>query len=297
MPLSRKARTFLLASRPKTLPAAIAPVAAGCALAWKIHHAFNLTLALCTLLSTLAIQIATNYFNDAVDAGKGADTSQRLGPRRATATGLVSPRAMLTAGAAALLAAIAFSLPLVAARGWPILAIGMLALYFSYGYTGGPAPLAYLGLGELFVILFFGLIAVSGTVFVQTGSWSPHSLIAGFQAGLLSTALIAINNLRDRREDQQSGKRTLAVRTGPAAARAMITTWCLLPFALGFLWLLYPQTHRLAWWPLPAAALGCFVSWKIIRTEPSRTYNRYLALAALQLILWTTLFCAACLAP
>jgi 1,4-dihydroxy-2-naphthoate octaprenyltransferase len=297
MPISRKARTFLLASRPKTLPAAIAPVAAGCALAWKIHHAFNLTLALCTLLSTLAIQIATNYFNDAVDAGKGADTSQRLGPRRATATGLVSPRAMLTAGAAALLAAIAFSLPLVAARGWPILAIGMLALYFSYGYTGGPAPLAYLGLGELFVILFFGLIAVSGTVFVQTGSWTPHSLIAGFQAGLLSTALIAINNLRDRHEDQQSGKRTLAVRTGPAAARAMITTWCLLPFALGFLWLLCPHTHRLAWWPLPAAALGCFVSWKIIRTEPSRTYNRYLALAALQLILWTALFCAACLAP
>jgi 1,4-dihydroxy-2-naphthoate octaprenyltransferase len=297
MPISRKARTFLLASRPKTLPAAIAPVAAGCALAWKIHHAFNLTLALCTLLSTLAIQSATNYFNDAVDAGKGADTSQRLGPRRATATGLVSPRAMLTAGAAALLAAIAFSLPLIAARGWPILAIGMLALYFSYGYTGGPAPLAYLGLGELFVILFFGLIAVSGTVFVQTGSWTPHSLIAGFQAGLLSTALIAINNLRDRHEDQQSGKRTLAVRTGPAAARAMITTWCLLPFALGFLWLLYPQTHRLAWWPLPAAALGCFVSWKVIRAEPSRTYNRYLALAALQLILWTTLFCAACLAP
>jgi 1,4-dihydroxy-2-naphthoate octaprenyltransferase len=204
---------------------------------------------------------------------------------------------MLTAGAAALLAAIAFSLPLIAARGWPILAIGMLALYFSYGYTGGPAPLAYLGLGELFVILFFGLIAVSGTVFVQTGSWTPHSLIAGFQAGLLSTALIAINNLRDRHEDQQSGKRTLAVRTGPAAARAMITTWCLLPFALGFLWLLYPQTHRLAWWPLPAAALGCFVSWKVIRAEPSRTYNRYLALAALQLILWTTLFCAACLAP
>lgn len=297
MPLSSKARTFLLASRPKTLPAAVAPVAAGCALAWKVHHAFSLTLALCTLLSTLAIQIATNYFNDAVDAGKGADTSQRLGPLRATAAGLVSPRSMLTAGTAALLAAIAFSLPLVAARGWPILAIGMLSLWFSYGYTGGPAPLAYLGLGELFVILFFGLIAVSGTVFVQTGSWTPHSLTAGFQAGLLSTALIAINNLRDLREDQQSGKRTLAVRAGPATARAMITAWCLLPFALGFLWLRYPHTHRLAWWPLPAAALGCFVSWKIIRTEPSRTYNRYLALAALQLILWTALFCAACLAP
>jgi 1,4-dihydroxy-2-naphthoate octaprenyltransferase len=297
MPISRKARTFLLASRPKTLPAAIAPVAAGCALAWKIHHAFNLTLALCTLLSTLAIQIATNYFNDAVDAGKGADTSQRLGPQRATASGLVSPRVMLTAGAAALLAAIAFSLPLVAARGWPILAIGMLALYFSYGYTGGPAPLAYLGLGELFVILFFGLIAVSGTVFVQTGSWLPITLLAGFQAGLLSTALIAINNLRDLKEDQQSGKRTLAVRTGPSAARAMIAAWCLLPFALGLLWLIYPHTHRLAWWPLPAATPGLFVSWKVMRTEPSRAYNRYLALAGLQLILWTTLFCAACLAP
>jgi 1,4-dihydroxy-2-naphthoate octaprenyltransferase len=297
MLLSSKARTFLLASRPKTLPAALAPVAAGCALAWKIDRSFDLILALCTLLSTLAIQIATNYFNDAVDAGKGADTSQRLGPLRATAAGLVAPGTMLAAGAAALLAAIAFSFPLIAARGWPILALGTLSLYFSYGYTGGPAPLAYLGLGELFVLLFFGLIAVSGTVFVQTGSWLPVTLLAGFQAGLLSTALIAINNLRDLKEDQQSGKRTLAVRTGPTAARAMIAAWCLLPFALGFLWLDSPQTHRLAWWPLPAAAPGCFVSWKIMRTEPSRAYNRYLALAALQLILWTTLFCGACIAP
>jgi len=232
-----KVQAFLLAARPKTLPAAVCPVVAGSALAWRLEHAFSWMLAVATLLSTVAIQVATNYFNDAVDAAKGADTSARLGPVRATAAGLVSRNTMLLAGVIAALAAALFSVPLVMERGWPIVVIGVVSLFFSYGYTGGPWPLAYRGLGELFVMLFFGLVAVTGTVFVQTGQWRAEGLLLGVQIGSLSTALIAINNLRDIEEDRQSGKRTLAVRWGKTAARWMIAVWCLLPAALGLLWL------------------------------------------------------------
>src|SRR6188474_1936600 len=167
--MTTKAKALLLAARPKTLPAAVCPVVAGSALAWRLTHQFSWLLAVCTLLSTICIQVATNYFNDAEDAAKGADTAARLGPVRATASGLVSRRTMMMAGLAAVLAAALFSIPLLHACGWPILVIGIVSLLFSYGYTGGPWPLAYRGLGELFVMLFFGLVAVAGTVFVQTG--------------------------------------------------------------------------------------------------------------------------------
>ena len=146
---------LVLAARPKTLAAAVAPVVAGSALAWHLTAQFSVLLALCTLASTLCLQMATNYFNDAVDDAKGADTSARLGPVRATAAGLVTRQTMLRAGAAALLAAVLISLPLVAARGWPILVIGTASLVFTYGYTGGPWPLAYRGLGEVFVAAVF----------------------------------------------------------------------------------------------------------------------------------------------
>jgi 1,4-dihydroxy-2-naphthoate octaprenyltransferase len=288
-------RSLLLAARPKTLPAAVAPVVIGCALSWRLTTQFSFLLAAATLLSTLAIQIATNYFNDAVDARKGADTSARLGPTRATAAGLVSPRTMLAAGTIAVLIAILFSLPIVAARGWPIIGIGIVSLFFTYGYTGGPAPLAYRGLGECFVILFFGLIAVGGTVFVQTGQWLPLAWLAGTQSGLLSTALIAINNLRDIDEDSRSNKRTLAVRFGPANARLMIAAWCLLPALLGFLWTRQPNLSHLCWLPLPSALLGILITILVARTAPSRAYNRFLALAALHLVLWAPLFTTACL--
>lgn len=293
-----RAKAFLLAARPKTLPAAVCPVVAGSALAWRLEAQFSWLLLWATLLSTIAIQVATNYFNDAVDAAKGADTSARLGPLRATASGLVSRKTMLFAGALAALAAAAFSVPLVQARGWPIVVIGVVSLFFSYGYTGGPMPLAYVGLGEVFVMLFFGFVAVLGTVFVQTGQWLTVSLLAGLQIGSLSTALIAINNLRDIEEDTRSKKRTLAVRCGKTAARSMITAWCLLPHVAGFCWpgvasneMLEPNT----WWPLLTLPLAWFIVLKIWRTEPSPAYNKYLALSGLHLLLWTALFTAACL--
>jgi 1,4-dihydroxy-2-naphthoate octaprenyltransferase len=281
---------WILAARPKTLPAAIAPVVVGSALAWKLTGWFSPWLAVCTLLSAIAIQIATNFFNDAIDADKGADTAQRLGPTRATASGLTGRRAMYLAGSLSLLVAALWAIPLLQARGWIMLAIGLPSIYFSFGYTGGPLPLAYRGLGDFFVLLFFGLIAVSGTVFVQCGQWLPASLLSGLQLGMLSTVLIALNNLRDVAEDRQSNKRTLAVRFGVTFSRWEITLLCVLPPLLGLVFWQGPM----AWWPLPVLVLGLIISTNVWRTPPSRTYNKFLALSAAQLVLFTALFTLAC---
>ena len=281
-------RALFLASRPKTLPAAVAPVVLGSALAWRLTGEFSWLLAWCTLWSTIAIQIATNYFNDAVDARKGADTVARLGPRRATAAGWLTPRQMLGAGVVMLAAAVLISLPMVAARGWPVVGIGMVSLFFTYGYTGGPVPLAYRGLGEIFVLLFFGLVAVAGTVLVQTGQWRLEALLLGAQVGMLSTVLIAINNLRDRVEDAGSNKRTLAVRFGERFAKVEIAVFCLGPYLLGIGWnRIDPEMGFL---PVgTAAALGLLVAWRVWSTPPGRVYNKFLALSALHLVVWTGL--------
>jgi hypothetical protein len=167
-------KACFLAARPKTLPAAIVPVWTGCVLAWKLAGVFDLTLALCTLGGSVAIQIATNFFNDAIDAKKGADTARRLGPLRVTASGLLKSQTVMGLATGFLGLAFLCGVVLYQARGWPILAIGVPSLFFSYGYTGGPFPLAYRGLGELFVIGFFGLVAVTGTVFIQLGTWPPE---------------------------------------------------------------------------------------------------------------------------
>lgn len=254
--------SVIMAARPKTLPAALVPVWLGCVLAWARHGVIDWVLAGCTLASALAIQIASNFFNDAIDSRKGADTAARLGPQRVTASGLLRPGMVLAMGLGALAVACLFAWPLIAARGWPILAIGLPSLYFSFGYTGGPLPLAYRGLGELFVMLFFGLVAATGTVFVQTGRWDPAAVLLGLQIGALSTALIAINNLRDVAEDATTGKRTLAVRFGVAWARGEVAALLWLPFILGILWM----------WPfgLPGFAIGPVLAWPLARSVAAR---------------------------
>ena len=281
---------WIHAARPRTLGAAVAPVAVGSVIGWKIGGEFHLGLALATLSSCMAIQVATNWFNDALDAAKGADTERRVGPRRITASGLVSGRAVMRAAALMLVIAFALGIPLFQARGWPILAIGVPSLYFTYGYTGGPVPLAYRGLGELFVILFFGLVAVTGSAFIQCGQWLPEALVGGVQIGCLSTFLIAINNLRDRAEDSTTGKRTLAVRLGVRFAKAEIAALILTPFALGLYWL--SQGHEVACLaPLPALGIGLGLIQWIYKTEPGPSYNRFLALSGLMLLAFAFLFC------
>lgn len=282
-------RAFLLATRPKTLPAAVVPVWVGCVLAWKLSGAWSPKLAIATLLGAVFIQIATNFFNDAIDAAKGADTERRLGPQRVTASGLLSQRAVMTSGLAFLLLAAVCGVVLFLAAGWPILAIGIPAMYLAFGYTGGPYPLAYRGMGELFVVLFFGIVAVGGTVYVQMLEWRPEAVLLGLQVGLLSAVLISINNLRDREEDATTGKRTLAVRWGGRAARILIWFEVKAAAILGLGWFYFKEPW-LVLATLPLWLAGFRIIWGVLTEPEGPRMNRLLAIAAVQLVAFAAMF-------
>jgi len=289
-------KSCVLAARPKTLPAAIVPVWVGCVLARRLSGTFDPWLALWTLLGAVAIQIATNFFNDAIDARKGADTARRLGPVRVTASGLLRPRAVMAIAAGFVAAAAVCGVFLYQARGWPIVAIGLPSLFLAYGYTGGPFPLAYRGLGEWFVIGFFGVVAVTGTVFIQTGGWPGEALLLGLQTGLLSAVLISINNLRDREEDATTGKHTLAVRFGPQVAKAVIWLEIKLAMLAGLGW--YACGHpALLWASLPVWVLGWWILRGVRTWPPGPASNRLLALGGVQLLLFAAAFHAAARFP
>ena len=299
-------KSILLATRPKTLPAGMGAVWAGCMIVWKyqnsIHTEFvqwqaielNWTLAIYTLLSAVCIQIACNLFNDSLDSDKKADTAKRQGPKRITASGELSSRSVKIAGGGFLALAAAFAIPLIQAQGWPILAIGIPSMLCAYCYTGGPYPLAYKGLGELFVLLFFGLIAVMGTVYVQVGFvYSDFYLymyaaafIVGIQCGLLSCVLIEINNIRDRKEDATTGKNTLAVRIGDKRARGLAMAFLIAPYAtLRQTAVFLPDVNwNLCW--LAAILCGGVILLKITRTPADKRMNVLLGLASLHLILY-----------
>ena len=192
-------------------------------------------------------------------------------------------------GAGFLVLAVACGVALFRAAGWPVVAIGIPSLFLAYGYTGGPFPLAYRGMGELFVLIFFGLVAVSGTVFIQTLEWGIEALLLGAQVGLLSMVLISINNLRDRVEDAGTGKRTLAVRWGPKAARLMIWGEVKLAALLGIAWVFL----GLPWLflaTLPLWTLGLRISWGALAMDEGPEMNRLLAMAGIQLLAFAGLF-------
>ena len=214
-------KAWVLASRPKTLFAAIAPVLLGSALAFSQSKG-NLPAALAALFGAICIQIATNLANDYWDAKKGADTSERLGPVRVTASGLLKPRTVFLGMVFIFLLATVAGVFLTLRAGWPVVAIGLASILFGILYTAGPFSLAYLGLGEVFTFLFFGLVATVGTYFVQALSFSPDALWLGVMPGSYSVVLIALNNLRDRETDQRAKKKTLAVRFGEKFARVEI---------------------------------------------------------------------------
>jgi 1,4-dihydroxy-2-naphthoate octaprenyltransferase len=216
------AQAWILAARPKTLPAAAAPVLVGSALAWRLGG-FRLLPALAALVGALLIQVATNLANDYFDFVKGADTEHRVGPTRVTQSGLLSPSSVRNGMVLTLLAAFLVGAYLVSVAGMPIVWIGLASLVCAVAYTGGPFPLAYHGLGDLFVFVFFGLVAVAGTVYVQTLALSWEALWAGAGVGAVSTAILVVNNLRDIGTDERAGKRTLAVRLGVVGTRVEYT--------------------------------------------------------------------------
>ena len=212
-PLQQKWQIWLLASRPRTLPAAISPVLVGTALAWS-GGLFSPTPALAAAAGALLLQILSNFANDYFDFTKGVDTRERLGPTRVMAAGLLSARDLGMGMVVAASLAVLVGIYLILVGGWPILAVGAASLLAALLYTGGPFPFGYHGLGDLFVFIFFGLVAVCGTYYVQAGTLSAEILLAAAPVGMLITAILVVNNLRDIATDARAGKRTLAVLIG-----------------------------------------------------------------------------------
>ncbi|MBD3258187.1 1,4-dihydroxy-2-naphthoate polyprenyltransferase [candidate division GN15 bacterium] len=204
---------WLLAARPKTLPAALAPVVIGTAMAWSAG-AFHLWSAVAAGLGAILIQIGTNFANDYYDYTKGTDTEDRLGPLRVTSAGMVKPSTMKTATIVVFALALLVGAYLVWRGGWPIVIIGLMSILFGILYTAGPYPLGYNGLGDIFVLIFFGPVAVGGTYYVQALTVTWPAIVAGLGPGLLSVAILVVNNVRDLDNDRAAGKRTLAVSFG-----------------------------------------------------------------------------------
>ncbi len=222
---------WIEAARLRTLPAGIIPVATGVTLA-AIDGFTDNVIAAVTFITAVLIQIGTNFANEYYDFLKGADTEERVGFLRATSAGLISPQAMKRATLATMTLAFLIGLVLVWHGGWIILAIGLLSLLFGYAYTGGPYPLAYNGLGDLFVMVFFGLVAVNGTYFLLTDSVSYPVIIASLSCGALATNILVVNNLRDTDTDRMVGKRTLGVMFGDNFLRAEYTLLLLVACAV-----------------------------------------------------------------
>jgi 1,4-dihydroxy-2-naphthoate octaprenyltransferase len=206
-------KIWVAAARPRTLPAAVAPVIVGSALAWRAG-AFDAVAATICLVFALLVQIGANFANDYYDFVHGADTGERVGPRRAVAAGLVPPATMRRAMGLTFGLALAVGLTLVAWGGWWLVAVGVVSIASGIAYTGGPFPLGYHGLGDLFVFVFFGLVAVGATFYVQAGHVSLSVLLAAVAIGLLTVNILLVNNYRDVETDRKAGKRTLVVRFG-----------------------------------------------------------------------------------
>jgi 1,4-dihydroxy-2-naphthoate octaprenyltransferase len=260
------------AARPATLPAAVVPVLVGGTLAISARHLHPLVL-LATLLASLLIQIGANLANDYSDFRKGADTAERLGPTRVTQSGIFTPRQVAQATAVVLALALIDGLCLVAVGGWPILLIGLFSILCALAYTGGPRPFGYYGLGDLFCFLFFGLLAVDGTYYLQTGGLSITALLAAVPVGLLCTNILVVNNLRDIDTDRAAGKRTLAVRIGRHATRQQYVLFLLIAYTM-------PLTLQLAgasfvvlfWLPLLTVPRAVRLAW-FVCTNQGRVLN------------------------
>jgi len=242
------ARIWLMAARIRTLPASLAPVLVGTALA-GYAHVFHPLRFLAALVGAIFIQVGTNLSNDYSDARRGADAEDRLGPVRVTAGGLVPPKQVLLATYISFGVAVLAGAYLIAVAGWLLLAIGAASILAGVLYTGGPRPYGYEGFGELFVFLFFGIVAVVGSYFVQVKHLHWEAFALAVPVGLLAAAILVVNNVRDIDSDRRAGKRTLAVRIGRARTRAMFATMVYLSYVLApVTWAFGPLT---AWLLLP----------------------------------------------
>jgi len=277
---------WLAAIRPKTLGLSVSPVLLGTVLAWSEQGVLHWLPALAALLAAMAIQIGTNLHNDAADHLKGTDTPDRLGPPRASALGLLDPRQVKRAAFLAFGLAFALGIYLVFQGGWPILLLGLASLAAGAAYSGGPWPISESPLGELFVWLFFGLGAVGGSYWLQTGQLSWTLLPPAAALGAFAAAVLVVNNYRDKYTDARAGRKTLAVLLPPAASRLAYALLMLGPFLLpGILW-----QDAFRWWLLPALLAALYLVWLMYHTPHGRQLNALLGLTARFQLLFTVFF-------
>ena len=256
---------WVMAARPRTLPVSVAPVVVGTAVAWAEGQA-RLGPALAAFAGALLLQLASNFANDLFDHEKGADTEERIGPPRVMQQGLMSARELKAGIAFVLVLAVGVGLYLTSVAGWPVIAIGVVSIVAALAYTGGPYPLGYHGLGDVAVFVFFGLVAVTGTHYVQSGTFSWAAFAASWPVGLLATSILVVNNVRDVDTDRKTGKRTLVVRMGREGGRneyALLVTGA---YALLLVpWLAFDASP---WVLLPMATLPLAVRGiRVVQTE------------------------------
>jgi 1,4-dihydroxy-2-naphthoate octaprenyltransferase len=259
-------RIWLMAARIRTLPAAVAPVLVGTALA-GYYHVFHPLRFIAALVAAIFIQVGTNLSNDYSDARRGADTEDRLGPVRVTAGGLVPPHNVLVATYASFGVAVIAGAYLIAVAGWQLLLVGAASILAGVLYTGGPKPYGYEGLGEVFVFLFFGIVAVAGSFFVQVQHLDWEAFALAIPVGLLAAGILMVNNARDIDTDRRAGKRTLAVRLGRERSRDLFAATIYLAYVLTpVTWWFGPTTAwvLLPWLTLPIAA-------QVVRDVRNRT--------------------------
>jgi 1,4-dihydroxy-2-naphthoate octaprenyltransferase len=280
---------WIQAARPKTLGAAVAPVAVGAAMAVEAG-AFHAPSAALALLGAVLIQVGVNYHNDYQDFLKGTDTDHRVGPTRVTQAGLVDPATMRRATIAVFALAVLSGVYLIVRGGWPILAVGVASIGAALWYTGGRYSLAYIGLADLFVFIFFGPVAVGGTYYVQALTLTPDVLAAGVGPGLLSVGILLVNNIRDIDDDRSVDKRTLVVRMGRAAGVALYAACTkgalLLPVGL-WLW-----TGRHPWTMATVllAPMAVSATRTLANSRDPAVINPLLARTGQLLVLWALVF-------
>ncbi|MEX1013194.1 MAG: 1,4-dihydroxy-2-naphthoate octaprenyltransferase [Waddliaceae bacterium] len=272
-------KTWWTAIRPRTLTAAFIPILVATALVKASGYSVQWLVSLYALMFAFCIQIATNLINDVLDFKKGADNADRLGPPRVTQAGWLTPNQVMIGASIFLLLAATFSLPLLSIGGALMGWVALLSLVCAYLYTGGPYPLAYVGLGDLFVLIFFGWVATLAVFYLQTQWLSPSAFLAGTQIGLLAVSMIAINNLRDIDSDGFVGKRTLAVRLGRYAASYQIAFCTIAPFSLGLIWLAMGEMLA-GILPLVLLPFALKLANQVAKTKPSKEYNRLLCRAS-----------------
>ncbi len=280
---------WLLVTKPRTLTAAVVPVMLGSALAYADGTVDWLSTTI-ALICSLLIQIATNIINDLYDFRKGADNEKRLGAKKALTAGLLTEKQLVRAIVIVMLTALLLGLILVWRTGWVILAIGLASLFFAWAYTGGKYSLAYLGLGDVFVFLFFGLAAVCGTYYLHHQAFSLSSVVVATGAGVIAMNILGVNNLRDIPTDREVGKRTLAVRFGEGFARQMYYWLMFVSYTVPFVLALmgYGYAPLLALLSLPFA----FKQWRIVAIERGKALNPALGGTAKLLFIYGVLLSA-----